>query len=253
VVIWENAGHLRTKLSLGLGVYGYIHLDNSNIFDPQTNSAQDLGTFEMLDLVNYGGTYVYDAVRKAPYIHGTAVNSPPYWFLTNGQEFMALYEDSTSLWDKVEAANAHRYGGIMLYDFKGTHRNNMTDSLYRNPEVYWTAKAIANFSGSAVVPTVTTTALSAVTTTTMSSGGNVTDDGGAAVTARGVCWNYTGTPTTSDNTTSDGSGTGSFTSAITGLLGNRTVYVRSYATNSVGDGYGSELSTTTLRYMGFLK
>jgi len=95
------------------------------------------------------------------------------------------------------------------------------------------------------VPTVTTTAISNITGTTADSGGNVTSDGGESVTARGVCWNIGGTPTTADFLTSDGTGTGSFTSNLTGLSPSTTYYVRAYATNSVGTAYGAERSFTT--------
>jgi hypothetical protein len=94
-------------------------------------------------------------------------------------------------------------------------------------------------------PTVTTAPADDITTTTAVCGGNVTYDGGADVTARGVCWDTKGTPTLADKKTNDGSGTGSFTSNITGLLPNTTYYVRAYATNSEGTSYGSQISFTT--------
>jgi uncharacterized protein (TIGR02145 family) len=78
------------------------------------------------------------------------------------------------------------------------------------------------------------------------SGGNITNDGGAPVTARGVCWSTFPNPTTEDSKTSNGSGTGSFTSYLTGLTPDTKYYVRSYATNSIGTSYGQELSLTTL-------
>jgi len=94
-------------------------------------------------------------------------------------------------------------------------------------------------------PTLTTTAVSEVTTKTAISGGNVTSDGGAAVTARGVCWSTTAKPTITDSKTTDGAGTGAFTSNITGLTANTLYYVRAYATNSEGTSYGNEVSFTT--------
>jgi hypothetical protein len=90
-----------------------------------------------------------------------------------------------------------------------------------------------------------TAAVTNLTSTTATSGGTVGADGGAPVTARGVCWSTTANPTTADSKTIDGSGTGTFTSAITSLVSNSTYYVRSYATNSVGTTYGPELSFTT--------
>ena len=96
------------------------------------------------------------------------------------------------------------------------------------------------------MPTVTTTAISDIDKTTATGGGNVTADGGATVTARGICWSTAHNPTVNNSYTTDGTGTGSFTSAMTGLTANTTYYVRAYATNSVGTAYGEQVSFTTL-------
>jgi hypothetical protein len=96
----------------------------------------------------------------------------------------------------------------------------------------------------AIPATITTTAVTNITSTTASGGGNITSDGGGAITARGVCWGTTSGPTTSGSKTSDNTGTGSFTSAISGLTAGSTYYVRAYATNSAGTTYGTEVSFT---------
>jgi len=93
--------------------------------------------------------------------------------------------------------------------------------------------------------TVITNAVSAITSSTATCGGNINFDGGTTVTARGICWSTSLTPTISNSKTSDGTGTGSFTSSLTGLAANTTYYVRAYATNSVGTSYGSQLNFTT--------
>lgn len=97
-----------------------------------------------------------------------------------------------------------------------------------------------------VVPVVTTAPVTSVTGTTAAGGGNVTASGGSDVTERGVCFSISHSPTVADSKTSDGPGTGEFVSAITKLNGLTTYYVRAYATNSAGTGYGEELSFTTL-------
>ena len=92
------------------------------------------------------------------------------------------------------------------------------------------------------VPVLTTTAVTAITSTSATSGGDITSDGGAAVTARGVCWGTAADPTIDDSKTTDGDGTGAFTSSITDLAAGTTYYVRAYATNAAGTGYGSSVS-----------
>ena len=102
------------------------------------------------------------------------------------------------------------------------------------------------FNSAAIVPTVTTTAISAPTQTTATSGGNVTSDGGSAVTARGVCWTSgAADPVVTDSHTTDGTGTGTFTSSLTGLTPNTTYKVRAYATNAIGTAYGAVVPLTT--------
>lgn len=96
-----------------------------------------------------------------------------------------------------------------------------------------------------VVPALTTTAVRYITQTTATCGGNIISDGGTIITTRGVCWSTNQTPTIADNKTIDSTGTGSFTSIITGLTANTTYYERAYATNSAGTGYGSAESFTT--------
>ena len=95
------------------------------------------------------------------------------------------------------------------------------------------------------VPVLTTSAINYISPTAVTCGGNITSDGGATVNARGVCWSTGHTPTVADSITTDGTGPGSFISAINGLSTNTTYYMRAYATNSGGTGYGNEISFRT--------
>jgi len=103
------------------------------------------------------------------------------------------------------------------------------------------------FTTSAIAPTVTTQAVLSTTATTAMISGNITSLGTPNPTAYGVCWNKIGTPTISDSKLSNGaaSSTGAFSTLITGLNGNRTYYVRAYATNTAGTSYGDVVSFTT--------
>ncbi len=94
-------------------------------------------------------------------------------------------------------------------------------------------------------PIVTTMEVTGITTTTAMCGGEVTSNGGATITARGVCCSTNESPTINDSHTVDGTGTGGFTSIITGLSPNKTYYVRAYATNIKGTSYGEQITFKT--------
>jgi uncharacterized protein (TIGR02145 family) len=91
---------------------------------------------------------------------------------------------------------------------------------------------------------LTTLPMSNITASSAVSGGNITNGGGTPVTQRGVCWSTSPNPTTANNTTSDGSGLGSYTSNLAGLVVGATYYVRAYATNSAGTAYGNQVQFT---------
>ncbi|MFZ9940370.1 MAG: FISUMP domain-containing protein, partial [Bacteroidia bacterium] len=95
-------------------------------------------------------------------------------------------------------------------------------------------------------PLITTSTATSITATGATTGGVVAADGGASVTARGVAYGLSSAPTTSGTITNNGTGTGSFSSTLTGLTSFSTYYVRAYATNSVGTSYGNEINFTTL-------
>jgi hypothetical protein len=98
----------------------------------------------------------------------------------------------------------------------------------------------------AALPTLTTAAVTGVTGVAAQTGGNISSDGNLPVTQRGVTWSTSPNPTLGANSTSDGTGTGSFTSNITGLTPATQYYVRAYAVNAVGVAYGNEVTFTTI-------
>jgi hypothetical protein len=119
------------------------------------------------------------------------------------------------------------------------YATNTLGTAYGNEVTFTTTNAPLT------IPVLTTTAVTNVYNTSASSGGTITNDGGTAVTARGVCWSTSPTPTTANSKTTDGTGIGTFTSAVSALTPSTTYYIRAYATNSVGTAYGDELTFTT--------
>ena len=96
------------------------------------------------------------------------------------------------------------------------------------------------------IPTVTTAEVINIGRGWANIVGNNIDDGGLSNTVRGVCWNTSHNPTLGDSHTVNGTGTGNFSSSLTGLSASTTYYVRAYASNSYVTIYGSEVSFTTL-------
>ena len=126
------------------------------------------------------------------------------------------------------------------YTYRVYAYNTAGNSLQYSNEVTVTTNRSTSLSS------LTTTAVSSISTTSAMSGGNITSDGGSAITFRGVCWSTSANPTIALSTkTVDGTGTGSFTSSMTGLTLFTTYHVRAYATNTVGTAYGSDIEFTT--------
>jgi uncharacterized protein (TIGR02145 family) len=96
------------------------------------------------------------------------------------------------------------------------------------------------------IPVLSTSEVTKICQITAQCGGVITSDANFAITARGVCWNTSVNPTIMHNKTTDGLGSGSFTSKLTGLQVGTTYYLRAYATNSEGTAYGSTMIFETL-------
>ena len=96
-------------------------------------------------------------------------------------------------------------------------------------------------------PEVKTSEVREITARSVLGGGVVVSaDENGVVIERGVCWGTQPDPEVGgDHIAAEGIGTGSFTCRITGLTPNTTYYVRAYAINSKGIGYGENVSFTT--------
>ena len=192
-----------------------------------------LGTTTALNVTSDSATItafvvaIGDGFTQKGVCYSTTANSSPY-------NSKVLYSGTDS-----KATYSIRIGGLAYatkYYARGYAINE--HGTFLGDEVSFTTLPIP--------ATVTTTAVTLITGNSAKSGGNVTVAGGSTVTARGVCWATTHNPTVSGSKTVDGSGTGTFTSSLTGLLGHTLYYVRAYATSAAGTGYGPEVSFTTL-------
>ena len=97
-------------------------------------------------------------------------------------------------------------------------------------------------------PVVFTESLGNVTTHSATVQYDVTDLGSSNPVQHGVCWSSNGEPTIADDKTEAGvlEETGTFIAEISGLPEDQIYYVRAYATNDAGTGYGGTLNFRTL-------
>jgi hypothetical protein len=215
--------------------------------------------------VAHGGTYnacLKDATAAAnvtrlitPSLNLSSVGSPTltFWHYqaawSGDQDILTVYyrTSATGTWVQLAAYTS----SVTAWTQRTISLPSASSDYYINFEGsakygYGVCIDDVSITGSTALPSITTTTPSAITSSTASGGGEVTSAGGASVTARGVCWATTSNPVATGNHTTDGSGTGVFTSSITGLSPNTLYHVRAYATNSGGTAYGTDLQFTTL-------
>ncbi len=165
----------------------------------------------------------------------------------NANEIGVLYSTSSSpnKSNSKKAIASYNSSGVVnltglnystKYYYRG-YATNQIDTVYCDIKEFTTATATA--------PIISTATPSSITQTSAYSGGSITSDGGFSIIAKGVCWSTTINPTVSNSKTSNGSGTSSYSSSISGLLPGITYYVRAYATNSIGTSYGNQVNFTT--------
>ena len=97
------------------------------------------------------------------------------------------------------------------------------------------------------VPILSTVSAQNIFATSAEVTGNIIYAGNPAPTSHGICWNTTGSPTTSDDLTNEGAAdfTGTFISSLTDINASTTYYARAYAVNDSGTSYGGIITFST--------
>lgn len=227
-------------------LYNYFVVsDTRNICPTNWHVPFDI---EWTTLKNYlGGVSIAGGKIKET---GTSHWNNPNTGATNVSGFTALPGGSRSyygpygydinkngdFWSSTESTTDNSWGSFVSYD-------NSNLSQGTNKKKYgFSIRCLRDGSSSLSLPTVTTSSISGITINSAISGGNVTYNGGTTVSAHGVCWSTSTLPTIPNSYSSDGSGTGIYSSSLTGLIAGTKYYVRAYATNSIGTAYGNEIN-----------
>lgn len=95
------------------------------------------------------------------------------------------------------------------------------------------------------LPNLTTSSVVNISSTTATSGGTIISNGNDSITAKGLCWATTPSPTLANFNKLYTDSNSTFSISIQGLTKNQTYYVRAYATNSIGTAYGNQISFRT--------
>jgi len=107
----------------------------------------------------------------------------------------------------------------------------------------WAELQLTNTSGT--VPTVNTHPVTTFGHITATVSGSVISNGGASILAKGLCYSKSPNPNITDFVTPTDTGNGNMSYFLNYLDTNTTYYVRAYAQNQNGIGYGSQEVFTT--------
>ena len=266
-VVWSTSANptvsLATKTNEGAGAQNFSStISNLN---PITNyyyrayASNSLGSF-------YGNTYNFTTLDVLPEVTTTNVSNISYTTADSGLSIInngSPVAISGIIWGvnpqqlSVDSNNIVAGEGILsltnlqagtAYYVRGFAENN-------NGVAYG---EILTFTTQAAIPTLETFMPSQITASTVFSGGSsiqsdFINDGGSALTAKGLIWgtnsnliietvgNYIAYNCSGANCNNLG-----FSQTVQGLQANTIYYIRAFAVNEIGTGYGEVLSFTTL-------
>ena len=241
----NQGGYYNTQATITVDAVSYklTHLGNGNFTNQATGGN---GNSACLKKDGSGGDFL-----KIERTDGQPFQFYGMWLYTSSMYSPPYYQPPYYNIKYYDQNNAE-----IIADTYSSNALTETITVSKNLKVnyvYVTLNAIMVFKlddlvvgpAAASAPTVTSNSINQFTNNSALLGGNVTADGGATVTERGVVYGTSTAPTIANTKVAIGSGTGTFSQTATGLNAGTTYYVRAYATNSAGTGYGSEYSFTT--------
>lgn len=253
ILLWLFSSRLNAQT-----VIGGDTVDQSAILDIQDTARgvllPRLTTVQRNSIVNpAAGLLILNITRKCLEANTGSSNMPNWKCLTMGvpniSDADTLYwnqkldaSDTLSLSQRIDSKvglpqSGNIPGNILYWD--GAMWVRVLPGV--NGQVLQLNGGVPTWSGP-VFATLTTSPVSDITSTSATVGGIVSSDGGANITARGIVYGTSPNPTLDNSVLTLGSGKGSFSGTLTGLIGGTQYFVRAYAINSAGTVYGSEVS-----------
>ena len=235
--VWTDPDNI---VDNNLETFGYTSTNGAaQLLNGNDCPATDLGTITKVELRLYGYGDGDDKIVITPIFTGgdgdphdtVPVVAPgdwtPYVDITNDTN-----HPDWSLWSHIQDLDCK-------LAFAGVGKKNTVYCAKVEIRVTYTPY---------VAPTVTTQAVYDILKTTATGPGRITSTGGVNCSKRGICWNTTGNPTVADDKSeeTDSFGTGAFTRPMTGLTPGQHYYVKAYAYNLAGYGYGDQVEFDAL-------
>ena len=239
----ESTNNLCRGVSIYLGrIYSFQDRIATNSLDSQISI--EVGKW-------YQVAHTYTGSIESIYVNGILANSRPRSFLTNvnspadfriGAGFFKNPPTSGSIIDFYFDGDI---GEFTMYDRALDPQEVYQDYFIKKNRYKALDVTRPSGSGAPTVPIVQTAIVTSITPTSAESGGAVLSIGGRALSARGIIWSTTIDPTLPSNylgiDTDALTVQGSYISTINGLSSGQTYYVRAYATNQIGTGYGQSV------------
>jgi len=145
------------------------------------------------------------------------------------------------------SANDYDFNNAWFYNINFNFGN--IKKINYNKNFGYSVRCIKNNNFKIITPKVSTIVISDIKEYSVMSGGEIISDGGSLVKARGVIWSENlNLDLNFSNKSLNGDGLGKFISSINNLLPNTTYYIRAYATNAAGTGYGDIIEVKTLAF-----
>lgn len=176
-----------------------------------------------------------DTTTAAYLCNKLILNSYSDWYLPPIDELNMMYKKLARkgygnfvplayYWSSTEWGWSENFSWILR--FIDGYNNQFTKNSYLS------VRAARHFITTCDYPILSTANINVETLTSATCGGVIQCEGGSAITERGICWNTSSQPTILGNRTTDGSGAGSFSSTLSGIIPETQYYVRAYAKNA---------------------
>lgn len=224
-----------------------------------TTSSSQMTAHTSFRISNYGVLPVVGTSATGASVNPNPPTLTPWWgsaynlwFAVSGSDYNRTVSAYPSGYSNGRYDRSNNTGGCTVGS-----ASKIASASSDNPGTFtisssdqWVANtiAIAPPTITAAAPTVTTQAGTNVEATTATGNGNITSINGAYPTKRGICYSSVNNPpTTADSKEEENGsfGTGAYTESLVSLSTGTTYYLRAYAINTGGTGYGTTVTILT--------